>query len=243
MNFKLKKEAIDFRSELGFGETDSVNLKSLLIKLDVIAVFKSISDSISGMAVKTPVKNFILINSLHSVGRQNFSICHELFHLYKQEGFIPHHCKAGSFDKDVQTEWMADVFASYFLIPDGGILHLIPDTEVSKRDRITIETVLKIENYFGCSRSALLYRLKEMSIITSGKYEELSQNVRRTAKEYGYSTELYEPGNEGLVIGNYGVLAKQLFDKEKISEGHYYSLLSDIGIDLFNSDVDGGSDR
>lgn len=242
MNFKIKKEAIDFRSELGFGETDSINLKSLLIKLDVIAVFKSISDNISGMAVKTPIKNFILINASHSVGRQNFSICHELFHLYKQDGFIPHHCKAGSFDKDHQTELMADVFASYFLIPDGGVLHLIPEDEVSKKDRISIETILKIENYFGCSRSALLYRLKEMSLISSRTYDEFNQNVRKTAKEYGYSTELYEPGNEGLVIGNYGVLAKQLFDKEKISEGHYYSLLNDIGIDLLNSEANGNSD-
>jgi Zn-dependent peptidase ImmA (M78 family) len=242
MNFKLKKEAIDFRSELGFGETDSINLKSLLIKLDVIAVFKSISDNISGMAVKTLIKNFILINASHSVGRQNFSICHELFHLYKQDGFIPHHCKAGSFDKDHQTELMADVFASYFLIPDGGVLHLIPEYEVSRKDLISIETILKIENYFGCSRTALLYRLKEMLIITSRKYDELNQNVRKTAKEYGYSTELYESGNEGLVIGNYGVLAKQLFDKEKISEGHYYSLLNDIGIDLLNSEVNGDSD-
>lgn len=242
MNFKLRKEAIDFRTELGFGETDSINLKSLLIKLDVIAVFKSIPDNISGMAVKTPIKNFILINALHSIGRQNFSICHELFHLYKQDGFVPHHCKAGSFDKDHQTELMADVFASYFLIPDGGVLHLIPEDEISKRDQISIETVLKIENYFGCSRSALLYRLKEMSIISSRRYDEFNQNVRKTAKEYGYSTELYEPGKEGLVIGNYGVLAKQLFDKEKISEGHYYSLLNDIGIDLLNSDLNGNSD-
>lgn len=242
MNFKLRKEAIDFRTELGFGETDSINLKSLLIKLEVIAVFKSIPDNISGMAVKTPIKNFILINALHSIGRQNFSICHELFHLYKQDGFIPHHCKAGIFDKDLQTEWMADVFASYFLIPDGGVLHLIPEGEVSKKDQISIETVLKIENYFGCSRLALLYRLKEMSIISSRKYDEFNQNVRKTAKEYGYSTALYEHGNEGLVIGNYGVLAKQLFDKEKISEGHYYSLLNDIGIDLLNSDVNGNSD-
>lgn len=242
MNFKLKKEAIDFRSDLGFGETDSINLKSLLLKLDLIVIFKTIPDEISGMAVKTTKKNFILINAKHSIGRQNFSICHELFHLYKQSDFIPHHCNAGTFDKDRLTEWMADVFASYFLIPDGGILHLIPEDEISKKDLISIETVLKIENYFGCSRSALLRRLKEMAIITSYKYDELNQNVKKIAKEYGYSSELYEHGNEGLVIGNYGVLAKQLFDKEKISEGHYYSLLNDIGIDLLTTEVNGNSD-
>ena len=239
MNFKIKKEAIDFRNELGFGATDAINLKSLLLKLDVITVFSSIPENISGMAVKTGIKNFILINSNQSIGRQNFSICHELFHLYKEENFEPHQCIAGSFNKDYLKEWTADVFASYFLIPDSGIFHLVPEVELSKKDKISIETVLKVENYFGCSRSALLYRLKEMSLISSNKYDEYNQGIKKTASEYGYSKKLYEPGNAGLVIGSYGVLAKYLFDKEKISEGHYYSLLSDIGIDLLNSEENG----
>ena len=242
MNFKIKKEAVDFRTESGFRDTDPINLKSLLLKLDVIAAFLPVSDSISGMAIKTPKKNFILINSNHSIGRQNFSICHELFHLYKDEDFIPHHCIAGSFNKDLDKEWKADIFASYFLIPDSGILNLIPEDEVIKRDKLSIGTILRIENYFGCSRAALLYRLKELSLISTDKYSEFSQNVKKTAREYGYSTELYESGNKGLVIGNYGVLAKYLYDNDKISEGNYYSLLSDIGIDLLNSDANGNSD-
>lgn len=241
MNFKIKKEAIDFRNAHGFGDTDAINLKSLLIKLDVIAVFMSIPDKISGMAIKTKEKNFILINSDHSIGRQNFSICHELFHLYVQNDFVPHHCHAGSFNKDYMTEWMADVFASYFLIPDNGIIHLIPENELSK-DKITIETILKIENYFRNSRASLLFRLKELSLISPAKYDEFNINIKKTAKQYGYSTKLYEPGNAGLVIGNYGVLAKYLYDNEKISEGHYHSLLNDIGIDLLNNDLNGDHD-
>jgi hypothetical protein len=34
------------------------------------------------------------------------------------------------------------------------------------------------------------------------------------------------------VIGDYGIVAKELFDKEKISQSHYYSLLADLGIDI-----------
>jgi hypothetical protein len=39
-----------------------------------------------------------------------------------------------------------------------------------------------------------------------------------------------------VVIGDYGILAKQLFDKETVSESHYYSLLADLGIDVTKID-------
>jgi len=39
------------------------------------------------------------------------------------------------------------------------------------------------------------------------------------------------PGNEGLVIGNFGEKARKLFDARKNSEGHYLELLHKIGID------------
>ena len=55
--------------------------------------------------------------------------------------------------------------------------------------------------------------------------------VKKTAREYGYDTSLYEPGNENLVIGDFGEKARRLFDMEKISEGHYMELLHKIGID------------
>ena len=239
MKVKLKKDAIEFRSELGYGITDAVNLNSLLIKLDILAVFKPLSDNFSGMAISLvkPEKKFILINSEHSTGRQNFSICHELYHLYKDNDFHPHHSYAGIFNKKPVNEYYADVFASYLLLPEEGILSLIPDSQL-KKDKISVATILKIEHYFRSSRTALLYRLKEMDIISQAGYDKFSQSVKSIANLYGYSTELYEPGNEGKVIGDYGSLAKALFDEEKISEGHYISLMKDIGINVFNDKND-----
>ena len=45
----------------------------------------------------------------------------------------------------------------------------------------------------------------------------------------GFSTDVYEKGNEGLVIGDFGAKARELFDREIISEGHYIELLNMIG--------------
>jgi hypothetical protein len=52
-----------------------------------------------------------------------------------------------------------------------------------------------------------------------------------TARQYGYETFLYQPGNEDLVIGDYVEKARRLFEEEKISEGHYIELLNKVGRD------------
>lgn len=234
MEYYLKKKAVEFRNEWGFGSTDPISLKSLLLKLNVITVFEALSDDFSGMSVITGDDKFMLINANHSLGRQHFTICHELYHLFVDENFKPHHCHTGSFDKKDLNEYKSDVFASYILIPENGVINLIPESEI-KKDKITIQTILKIENYFSCSRMAFLFRLKDLKLISSTKFDEFSVNVKSNAKAYGYSSSLYEPGNNNLVIGDYGTIAKQLFDKDKISEGHYVSLMSDIGIDVLNN--------
>jgi Zn-dependent peptidase ImmA (M78 family) len=115
------------------------------------------------------------------------------------------------------------------ILPESGVKALIPDEEMGK-EKISIKTILKIEHYYSCSRSALLYRLKELSLLSSFGYESFSANVKLGAIQYGYATDLYEPGNNNLVIGNYGEIARELYEKDKISETHYVTLLMDLGM-------------
>lgn len=232
----LEKKANDFRLSNGIDGEDYIRFRSFLSKLNIITLYTPLGSGFSGMALKIGVKDdskrFILVNSSHPRGKQHFTICHELYHLFVQDDFSSMICNAGSFDKKDINEYNADVFASHFLLPHSGIMSLIPDEELEKKNTIKLSTILKIEQYYTCSRTALLYRLKEMKIIDDAGYERYSSNVKRSALEYGYSTDLYEEGNHGLVIGDYGTLAKELFDSDKISESHYYSMMMDLGIDL-----------
>lgn len=229
----LEKKANDFRNQNGLGSNDSIRLKSLLYKLNILTVFKPLSAGFSGMALKIDkdgdISRFVLINSNKTLGHQHFTICHELYHLFVQEHFYSMVCTAGEFAKKNKEEYNADVFAAHLLLPENGIKSLIPDDELSK-DKIKLKTILKIEHYFSCSRSALLYRLKDLGIISSGKWDALSHHVKRSAVEFGYSTGIYESGNHHEVIGDYGTLARELFEKESISESHYHSLLLDLGM-------------
>jgi len=187
------------------------------------------------MAVKAGDTHFMLINSNHSLGRQHFSICHELYHLYIQEDFTPHHCSSGTFNRSNTMEYRADMFAAYLLIPKDGIVALIPDDELEK-DVISLATILKIEHFYSYSRTALLNRLIEIGLLTKQKADSFRTNIKKSARKYGYDVSLYSPANENLVIGDFGSMAKKLFDNEKISEVHYSELMNSIGFDALNND-------
>ena len=230
-NYHLKREAAQFRIEHGIGASEPVRMKSWLSKLGVMVMFKPLSNNFSGMAVKQGEYKFILVNSTHRLSKQHFTIAHELYHLFIQEEFVAEVSHAGRFDKKDKVEFEADWFAAYLLMPEEGVLALIPTEELSK-NKIRLETIVKIEQYFACSRTALLFRLDGMGLIDYNQYKQFIINVAASAQILGYDDTLYRPGNENVVIGDYGTKAKRLFDNGTISESHFINLMNDIGIDI-----------
>ena len=237
----IKKEALLFRQQFGLSPFEPIYFKSLLQKLKVQTMFRPLKNqNISGMAIKVSDNlRFMLINTSLPKGRQHFTIAHEIYHLYVQSGFSHYSCNTGQFQKKIITEYLADIFASNLILPEEGLYNQIPDEELEK-DKITIKTILSIEHYYSCSRRALLYRLKELGFITSNSYDKFEKKIIISASEYGFDTKLYLPDNLNTFIGDYGSLAKQLFDTEKISEIHYLSLLADIGIEITENGGENG---
>ncbi|NWJ51294.1 MAG: ImmA/IrrE family metallo-endopeptidase [Bacteroidetes bacterium] len=234
-NLILEKKAGEFRNANSIGANDAIRLKSLLSQLNVLTVYRPLSLNFGGMAIKinngNDVKRFILVNSNRTIGNQHFTIGHELYHLYFQKEFASKICNIGVYDSKDKEECNADIFASYLLLPESGIKMLIPDNELGK-NKILLNTILKIEHFFSCSRTALLYRLKQLNFIDSALYDTYKENVKRSALQFGYSIDLYESGNHNLVVGDYGTIARNLFEKEIISESNYFSLLLDLGINV-----------
>ncbi|ATL46998.1 transcriptional regulator [Chitinophaga caeni] len=229
----LEFRANKFREEHGLTPTEPADVYKLLARLNVITVFKEITGNFSGMAVKNGTGNFMMVNSNDILARQHFTIGHELYHLIIQENFKNRICEVGTFDKKDSEEYNADWFASYLLMPEGGIFELLPREELSL-NKISLNTIVKMEQYFGVSRAALLNRLMFIDLVSKAKKDELQTtgSIKRSALLMGYSSELYENGNAGKVIGDYGEKAKKLYDKELISETDFYGLMLDIGIDL-----------
>lgn len=225
----VESQASRFRQFAGLSDSEAVNLRSLLLKLNVLTLFRPMSDSFSGMSLKGNGQLFMLINSNQPRCRQHFTIAHELYHLFIEDNPVPHRCQAGG--KKNESEQCADAFALMFLMPADGVRQMIPEDEL-KQGKVSLATALKLGQYFGTSHAAVLNRLSDLNLIGRNEREQLSGiSVKRACREYGYDTSLYESGNDGRVIGDFGEKARKLFEADKISEGHYLELLHKIGID------------
>lgn len=234
----LEKKADYFRHQYGFGNNAPIDLKELVSnRLDVLTVFQPLNSDFSGMVTKvgnnSDFSRYILINSNHTIGKQNFTICHELYHLFFQNNFTFQVCYTGKFAaQNDPEEYNADVFASFLLLPESGILEFIPDDELSGINKISLKTILQIEQHFKSSRAALLYRLRKSKIIDSNEYDKFSSNVGKGAQQHGYEDKIYKEGKQKEVWGNYERISRELFESGKISESYYHSLLFDIGRDI-----------
>ena len=228
----LEVRANKCREKLGIGIADPIDLYKALVELNVITNFRPLSSNFSGMAMKAGESLFILVNNTQTKARQHFTIGHELYHLLEQPNFSFRMCQVGRFDKKDREEYNADIYSSYLLMPAAGILNMIPEEELAWGGQIGLATIVKLEQYFGVSRHALLVRLSRMDLIKYADYEQYLAGVRQSAHQLGYNTSLYEPNNEYNIIGDYGSLCKKLFEQDKISESHYYNLMLDVGVDI-----------
>lgn len=222
--------AIKFRGLIEVSLKEPINVKSVLRKLNVFTIYRPLSNDSYGLSLRSKTnRRFMLINSETTIGRQHFSIAHELYHLFYDENPMPHICSDENGGKSV-SEKNADLFASALLMPKDGIIQFISTEEISKKD-VKLPTVIKLEQYYSVSRLSLLYRLKSINLLSDSSFKLLqSIPVKDSAKLYGYDSSLYNYGNENVVIGDFGEKARFLYEAGKISEGHYHELLNLINI-------------
>lgn len=229
----IEEKAVAFRENNGYGVMEPIILSSLLLKQNIITVFKPLPGDFAGMAIKAADDSlFIMINQDHTIGRQNFTIGHELYHLCVQEKFASSYCNAGLFDSQSDTEERkADFFAACLLLPRSGIHHFIPASEAMKKNNLSIETIFKIQQYYGLSINAVIYRLIELEYVDKSYFDLLSTGKMSMAKKLGYDTVLFKPGNFNKIIGDYGTIVNNLYKSHKISESVYMEFMNDINVD------------
>ena len=122
---KLAKEAIEqlalkMRMQAGLNPSEPIHTKTLLRKLGIMVIYRPMSEKACGLSMCSSDRRskFMLINSNNSRGRQHFTICHELFHLYYDEEPKPHICGTPGMEKD-PAEINANAFASALLLPQN----------------------------------------------------------------------------------------------------------------------------
>ncbi len=225
---EAERLANKFRTEAQLSQVEPLNCHSILRSKNILTVFRPMSVDAGGLSIVSPDRQhrYMLVNSSRPIGRQRFTIAHELYHLYYDENPEPHMCYEQNGAKEPR-EASADLFASALLMPKEGLIANIPDNEL-RQDQISLGTVMKLEQFFGVSHQALCYRLKRLKFITEGCLQRLlAISPAKTAWEFGYSPKIYEDGDKRkTVLGDFIAKAKVLFDEERISEGHYMELMN-----------------
>jgi Zn-dependent peptidase ImmA (M78 family) len=224
----LCTKALSLRKELGEDTTSPIDIFSLAHSIPQLTlVFYPMGEHLSGLCIKNDGYPVIAINSSMSVGRQRFSMAHELYHLYYDESEQSTVCatKIGSGN---EVEKAADWFASYFLMPPVALSEVLRKIQVGSMEDLGIREIVKLEQYFGLSRQALLYRLIGDNILTSQQAEQFRQGVICSAVNLGYDDVLYKPLPENKRYKTYGFYiqqAEELLQRDLISTGKYEQLL------------------
>ncbi|MDO5828262.1 MAG: ImmA/IrrE family metallo-endopeptidase [Methanobrevibacter sp.] len=204
------------------------NLKDSVLDEDSSTGSDLDENSSTGSDFESKISSDMLIgiNSNMSIGRQNFTLAHELYHLLYEEN--KNNFVICDYSSESDSEIEANIFASYLLIPYEGLKRYVKNMNISKW---TLDDVIAAEQYYQISHMALLFRLVEQNFITEEESEEF-QNVKisHEARIRGFNDDLYYPSPEDrkyFSLGNYVKSVGKAYSSNKISVGKKDELLLD----------------
>jgi len=161
-----------------------------------LALGTDLSEAPSGFFYNHPEAGFcIAVNSEMTLGRQVFTLGHELAHAY---------CHSQSADVVVsmpggdQRERFADAFASEFLVPSDEFRRVA--SELSAFDDLADPTlVVHLQRHFGVSFATVRVRLLQERLISRREYDALAEaSPSRLAQALGYRVDPADMGDYEL---------------------------------------------
>ncbi len=227
---KAREFAIEARKSCGLNTIEPVDIFKVLTLARISCIKKPMGE-MSGIYLNVDNVKVIIINSVRSVGHQNFTAAHEFCHSQFDQGLAGKVCVANKFDSRDESELRADFFAAHFLMPEDGILHYL-SKRVEDLSSVNINDIIFLEQIFGVSHKSMLIRLVHLGVINEKAMEDFLPNIRSNARIFGYDDFLYKPSNETRIISDYAEKVKLALDRDLITFSRYEELLSEAGINL-----------
>ena len=192
--------------EIGFDPVHNI-IQLLEDKRIKIIELADSEDKFDGLATyvddKYPV---IVLNSTFPVERKRFSLLHELGHLLLNI----------SDNIELKEEEVCDRFASEFLLPKAAIIEEFG----GKRKHITITELISIQEKYGISIKAVVYKLRDVGILNDNQHAGFYKKIRfnraleREIDQSRFNTPEYSDRFERLV---YRALAQENISVSKAS--------------------------
>lgn len=113
--------------------------------------------------------------------------------------------------------------------------------EKENKEYLTVEDVIRIEQYYGVSHKAMIYRLLNEGYLKNEQIKDMEVGIIEIAAKLEYDITLYRTSPENkksIVLGSYITSSEKLLEKEIISQGKYEGFL----LDAFRDDIVYGID-
>lgn len=238
VNTMARQLAIDTRLKLGLQSTEYFDVNRAVTSLHFTCIKKPLKSNVSGATFRSNRARIILVNSSKSLGHQNFTIAHELYHCIYDEYLINRACMVEKFNKASKNEQIAEFFAVHLLMPEDGIYHQLR-LRNKLNTKLNLVDVIGLEQFFGVSRRAMCWRLEELRLINRRESDSYSINVIQSAKLLGKDTSLYKATMDSLIISDYAEKAKEALEKGLITESRYDEILAEAGLlDILQREVE-----
>lgn len=146
-------------------------------ELQVLVLNVNADAGISGAACQLPELNAILINREEPLGRQNFDLAHELFHLLTWDALPPCHVEGGAASSrdEKRIEQLADTFAASLLMPSSALAPYLENFD--KQD--IYEWLNTTATALGVSSVALKWRLVNLGKLNKRTATAMDDNLLR----------------------------------------------------------------
>lgn len=223
--------AISERNRLGLGDRPLPPLRALLEKEVGLRIFylplhKSNKFSEIYFYDQT-LGGCIALNQNHesSVGRCRWSLAHAYAH------FLAHRQDPVAFAEGIsngrkpESEYFADSFAVYFLMPTSSLTQHFTDIYQTK-GKVTPPDLVRMANDYGVSFEAMTRRLEEMKLVPRGLHDRLINNHKYQPKKAKDELRLTDfPEETKMLSERYIDLAMQAYAEEKVTETQFSNFL------------------
>lgn len=132
------------------------------------------ADSFRGIALADPIAPFIVINPKDAKAAHNFTLIHELAHLWLGKTGISD-CSAFAQDSTHELEKVCNQVATEFLAPRTAIETAWRES----KDRDLTNAIEEIAKDFSISRAAVAHRLRTLDFITEEQWWSLYDSYQR----------------------------------------------------------------
>lgn len=218
--------AESMRKKLELDNAPIKNIFSLLENQGIMVIRLPIKGgSLSGAIFcnKDDKSAYILINSNHSIGRQNFTAAHEYCHYLIDTDEKPVIIDNNNHKSSIEKR--ADCFAANFLMPKDGVLNFIDNVLAKKIKRLEDDDIVRIREEFAVSWRAVIYRLNNLGFTFDKSVEKKikqTAHFNSLALRFGFESELSKGGIIKFPSVYYNLAFSAYFDKkislERLSE-------------------------